>query len=167
MNQPDLLPTEADMVQKTFVTKNGKANFLCPACGRSKHMDVSKYGDIKKEVRLKCTCACKHVFSVTLERRRHVRKAVNLKGNISFGKLSQPVRIVDVSRLGLKIRAENELVFTVEDKVIVDFVLDDVHHSKVSKEMIVKIIHGKEAGLKFTSGDHYDKFGNYILYHFN
>jgi hypothetical protein len=155
------------MNQKAFVTKSGSATFLCPECGKAKHMDVSKFSNITKEVKLKCTCSCKHVFSVILERRQHVRKNVNLKGQLTFGKKCEPVDVIDISRLGLKIRAAKPLDLNIQDKVVLAFVLDDINQSRVSKSLIVKTIHKNEVGLKFVSDEHYDKFGNYILYQLN
>ena len=112
------------MTQKAFITKSGKANFTCPECGKVKQMDVTPFKDIDKEVKLKCTCTCKHVFSVTLERRRHFRKPVDLEGQLIIRDLKVPVRVIDVSRLGLKIQTINPLDLNIGRNAVITFVLD-------------------------------------------
>ncbi|MBU1341838.1 MAG: PilZ domain-containing protein [Proteobacteria bacterium] len=155
------------MTQKAFVTKSGKANFSCPECGKVRQMDVSQFNNVKKEVKLKCTCSCKYVFSITLERRIHIRKKVDLKGNILLGKKKYPVTIVDISRFGLKIRANGILDLKIEDKVVIEFTLDDAQESTVSKDVIIKTIKQTDIGVAFSSLDHYDKLGTYLLFHFS
>ncbi len=152
------------MIQKAFITKRGKANFSCPECNKTRQMNVSQFKDIEKEVKLKCKCSCGHTFSVILERRQYIRKAVNLNGELIVKKLKLPVRVVDVSRMGLKIQTRNDLNLEIDSKVIVNFVLDDVGQSRISKELIVKSNNATSIGLEFLSPDHYDKFGNYILF---
>jgi len=156
------------MIQKVFVTKKGNANFTCPECSNIKQMDVSKFCNIDKKVTLKVTCSkCKHKFSVGLERRQHVRKTVALDGflNIKNNKIS--VKIIDISRLGLKIKTTAKLDLNIGDKLILDFVLDDVTHSKVSKEVMIKKMNEREIGVQFLSLDHYDKLGSYLLFQFS
>ncbi len=130
-------------------------------------MDVSRYVKINKEVKLKCTCTCTHVFSVTLERRKHLRKIVNLKGNAIFEKKKYPINVIDISRLGLKIRTKEVLNFKPEDTVMIDFILDDATASSVSKEVVIRTINETDIGVEFLSLDHYDKLGTYLLFHFN
>lgn len=152
------------MAQKVFVTKNGKANVSCPKCGIVKPMDVSRFQALNKEVRLKCTCSCKHVFPIQLERRQHIRKTVNLRGELYYKNKSTHVVIVDVSRLGIKIKTRNPLQLEIGNKVVLKFILDDVGKSRVTKEAEIKSITSATMGLAFSSTDHYDKFGHYILF---
>jgi 5-keto 4-deoxyuronate isomerase len=152
------------MSQKAFVTKSGKANFKCPECNKVKQMDVSRYTDIDKEVKLKCTCACKHVFSVLLERRRHIRKNVALEGQLFCEGQQSLIMVVDVSRIGLRLKTSKKLKLNVGSKAVVKFTLDDVHRSMVSKEVVIKSVSDRSVGVEFLSYDHYDKFGNYILF---
>ncbi len=156
------------MIQKVFVTKKGKANFTCPECSIIKQMDVSKFGNINKKVNLKVTCSkCKYKFSVDLERRQHVRKTVELEGFLNIKNEKFSVKIVDISRLGLKIKTTTLLDLNIGDKMILDFVLDDATHSNVSKEVKIKKINERDIGVEFLSLDHYDKLGTYLLFQFN
>lgn len=155
------------MAPKVFVTKTGKANITCPQCGKVKQMDAARFNSVKKEIKLKCTCTCKNVFPITLERRQHVRKPVDLKGVLLWKETKTPIRIEDVSRIGLKVVTSTPLKIAPETKVTLRFILDDVWKSKIAKEVVVKSVNENVLGMAFVSPDHYDKFGNYILFQFD
>lgn len=153
------------MAQKIFITKSGKTNIICPECGKIKQVDVSRFTHTEKAVSLKITCPCGHVFSATLERRLHFRKSVNLQGKTVFKNKRYELRILDISRLGLKIRTERALDIQKGEKFVIGFTLDDPGRSQVEKEVIVRKVDGTDLGVEFTSSDHYDKFGPYLLFH--
>ena len=155
------------MTQKIFITKSGKANISCPECGKTQQMDVSQFGKVEKKVKLKCKCSCKNVFPVVLERRMQSRKPVDFPGNLLIGSKNYPINIVDISKNGLKIRTKGILDLQIEDKVTIEFVLDDPDESKISKQVIVRKINEIKIGVEFVSKDHYDKFGPYLLFHLN
>lgn len=149
---------------KTFVTRSGKANITCPECNKVRQMNVSRFRKMNKEIRLKCTCTCNHVFTIVLERRQHIRIEVDLKGNLNYNNQKIPVRVTDVSRVGMKIRCHQKLDIKLGEKLLVNFILDDITKSRITKEVIVKTINPFFVGTAFVSSDHYDKFGNYILF---
>ena len=155
------------MAQKVFITKSGKANITCPECGKAKPMDVSKFIHVDKAVSLKVTCSCGHGFSVTIERRLHFREPVNLNGQVVYKDKKYLLKILDISRLGLKIRTEMEMDIQKGEKIIIDFILDDPGKSRVEKEVLVRKVNGTDIGVEFLSNDHYDKFGPYLLFHFS
>ena len=158
---------EIDMVQKVFLTQSGKADFFCPECQTRKQMDISKFVHIDKEIKLKITCKCSHIFSVVLERRKHVRKDVRLSGILIDGKKQYPVIIMDISRLGLKIKTKQVLDLNIDDKILVKFTLDDAKESRVSKDVIITKIDQEYISTRFLSQEHYDTFGTYLLFHFD
>jgi len=154
------------MIQKIFITRSGKANITCAQCGKVSGTDVSKFKHTDKAVNLKVTCACGHKFSVILERRLHIRKGVDLKGTLTFKDKKYGMKIFDISRMGLKLRTEIILAIQEGERLVIDFILDDFGKSRVEKEVIVKKTNGTDIGVEFTSHNHYDKFGPYILFHF-
>ena len=155
------------MTERVFLTKSGTANIACPLCGEVKQMDVSKFRDSKKEVRLKCTCKCKHAFSVILERRLQARKQVFLQGVVLRSEKQFPVDILNISRMGLRIKTKDPLDIKLLDRVNIEFELDDATRSLVRKKMIARSIRKNEIGLEFVDRNHYDKLGPYLLFHFN
>ena len=153
------------MTQKVFLNQSGKASFSCPECGKTRQMDVSKFKNIGKEVKLKVTCACKHKFPVILERRQYIRKQVALKGKIYLSDGQYHVQVINISRYGMRIKTNGALNINLMDKVILEVQLDDATQSIVKREMIVKTIKIPELGLEFVEKNHYDKLGSYLLFH--
>ncbi len=155
------------MVYKIFVASSGKASFKCPECGKTRLLDVSKFCSLNKKIRLKYKCKCGCSSSLELERRKHIRKKVNLKAELVFKNKTCRATVIDISRLGLKIRAEKELDLEIGTRLVVNFVLDDATSSRVSKEVVVRTVKGNDVGAEFLSRDHYDKLGPYLLFHFS
>lgn len=154
------------MAEKIFLTKSAKAVVLCPQCGKAKMMDFERFIDMNREIKLKITCKCSHVFKVILERRRHARKHVRLPGGLIGGNKNYPITILDISRMGMRLRTKEVLGLNPEDKVAIGFILDDAGKSKVSKEVVIKKIDKQYIYVEFLSQHHYDKFGTYLLYNF-
>ncbi len=152
------------MVQRVFASKNQIAAFTCPKCGKVRQMDVSGYMDIDKQVKLKYKCLCKHSFSVILERRGFVRKESKLVGSIIQKNIKHIITISNISRYGLKIIMFRKIDLEIGDRLHIEFTLDDKNRSVVFKDVIVKNIDNKEAGVEFPSHEHYDKFGAYLLF---
>jgi len=155
------------MTQKIFLTRNGKARLVCPECGKTKLMDINRFSHIDKEIKLKITCKCSNIFSVILERRKHVRRGVNLPGILIIGNKKHIIKVIDISRLGLKIRVEETLDINFESNAVIEFILDDTGGSRVSKDVVIRKIDHEYIGVTFISQDHYDKFGTYLLFHFD
>jgi len=154
------------MAEKIFLTKNAEAVVLCPECGKTKMIDFERFIDADREIKLKVTCKCSHVFSVILERRKHVRKQVDFHGGLINGSKKYSIDVIDISRMGLKLRTEEVLDLNYDDKVVIEFILDDADGSKISKEVIIRKIDKEYIGAEFLSQSHYDNFGKYLLYDF-
>lgn len=154
-------------MQKIFLTSSLKARITCPECLHEKQMDVSRFCKSGNAVKLKCTCRCGHHFNVLLERRKHIRRAVDLEGQLTVGSERWQIRVADISRLGLKLKVPEEIAVEVGTKVTVSFRLDDSANSSVTKDVKVSSVHGLEIGVEFLSHDHYDPLGPYLLFHFS
>ncbi len=162
------------MIQKLFADKNNTILVTCPKCGHERYKDVSIYLDLTldQSVQLKYNCPCGHHFSLLIERRRYIRKCVNLKGTLICHKHKSKtpvldILILDISRYGLKIKLIDKFKIEKGQRVVIQFQLDDQFKSNVSKEAIVKNVISSTIGVEFLSHDHYDKFGPYIMFNFN
>ncbi|MCG8683351.1 MAG: PilZ domain-containing protein [Desulfobacterales bacterium] len=155
------------MIKKIFVTPSLQAVIPCPSCGKSYSKDVSKFIGHKAEVRLKYKCKCQHTFSILLERRRFVRKKVNLKGFVIGKNDKTPLTVVDISQHGIQISIASKVPYTVGDVLQIEFILDDSNHSKISRQIqIRRVVPPVKFGCEFTNHDHYDDLGKYFLYNF-
>ncbi|MFH2093631.1 MAG: PilZ domain-containing protein [Pseudomonadota bacterium] len=158
--------------QKIFISKNQTANISCSECKKNHIMDVSEFLGLKKAIRLTYKCLCGNTFPVLLERRKYVRKNVNFNGSLICGGkeyscLIVDIVVMDISRYGLKVKLLKKLDLSVNQKIIINFELDDKNHSKISKEAFIRTINPPNIGVEFLYSEHYDKFGAYILFHFN
>jgi len=143
------------------------ANFICPECGKSKQKDVSKFIGHETQVKLKYKCDCQHSFFVILERRRSKRKKVQLNGHIIQGSKKYAITIEDLSKQGVRIKMVGDFHFKEEERIEIEFILDDPISSKISKEVrIKKIISPEDIGCEFISFDHDGNLGKYFLFYY-
>lgn len=157
------------MSQKAFIANDNTATFVCPKCQKSKTANVSKYKHIEQAVRVKFKCPCGHSYSVILERRKHIRKQLNLSGNFVNKKNSERgnMIITDLSRSGLRLRLNFAQELEPGDRLDLEFTLDDKPRSVVKKEVIVRSVQDLSIGVEFVHSEHFDKLGPYLLFHFN
>jgi hypothetical protein len=174
-------------MQKVFIGENNRVTIVCPRCGKSKDIDVTPYLTARKTaqitLRLKCSaCDCGHkscqdcieynctngnVFAIQLERRKFYRKKVLLTGTLfDIEDRKHPVKILDLSRTGLKMSIHGIKNITPGQKLKASFILDDAKESKVYKEFIVRKAAEKTITGEFIdtqSFDHYDKMIGFYL----
>jgi predicted RNA-binding Zn-ribbon protein involved in translation (DUF1610 family) len=157
------------MSQKAFIAKDNTATFVCPECQKSKTADVSKYKHIEKAVRVKFKCPCGHSYSVLLERRKHIRKHLNLSGMFINKRNSKKgnITITDLSRSGLRLKLNFSQDLKPGDKLDLEFTLDDKVRSLVKKEVVVRSVNDLSVGVEFIHSEHFDKLGPYLLFHFD
>ena len=137
-------------VSKTYVRPDNSAVLNCPHCGRQKSIAVDSYRGDKHELKVKC--GCNKIFTVNLEFRKRVRKNTYLRGtyiNHSQKDCSGDVFIQNISVAGLEFTSLYVQNFKVEDELTVKFILDDEHHSKISKDAIVRDVRQRSVGCEF------------------
>jgi hypothetical protein len=166
------------MLEKVFVNENNIAVFICPECKKSRNVDVSKYKNLCKASKIKCNCPCGHSYNAILEKRKHYRKQTNLPGiyvnivsSIGTNFLEEvgrgTLRVTDISRTGIQFTLNIQHDFSINDKILVEFRLDDKQKTLIKKEVIIKNINGLKIGAEFLSIDPSDPsdkaIGFYLL----
>lgn len=155
------------MVTKIFVNADLQATIPCPECKNTYQKDVSKFIGHKKEVKLKYTCKCKHQFTVLLERRRFIRKDKELNGYLISDRRKTPLKVLDISKYGIKLKLFSKNQPAVGDILTLEFILDDPGHSRVTTKVKIKrLLFPDTLGCEFLDPDHYDNLGKYFLFHF-
>ncbi|OQY57522.1 MAG: hypothetical protein B6245_16595 [Desulfobacteraceae bacterium 4572_88] len=140
-------------LKKVFINNN-MASFVCPKCKKTVTMDVSKYKDINRAVRIEGQCVCGHSHTVLLERRKHYRKEVIIPGEYVFGRKRGMMTVMDLSRSGLKFEADETGKLRVGDKLSVRFRLEDTNRTLIEKEVVIRTISGGNIlGSEFSSRD--------------
>lgn len=145
-------------MQKVFVTGENKAAFACPECEQTRTVDVTQYKELDRAVKIKVKCACGHVYTAALERRRQFRKQVNFKGTyyrLTEGRYTGKGQMVvsDLSRTGLKLRLNDNPNLNPGDRLFVEFHLDDFKSSFIQKEVVIRKVDGFELGTEFAAVD--------------
>lgn len=148
------------MVKKIYVSKNKTATFVCPECGKIREMNLAKYKKLDQSSKVTCKCSCGHTYPVLLVQRQFYRKKTDLVGIYtyiisSFGddyceEIGKGiVKIKDLSRTGLLIEVNKNHSFKKDDKLLIEFTLDDKKKSLIKKEVIVKKVEDQLVGVEF------------------
>jgi hypothetical protein len=150
---------------KTFVRPNGTAVLTCPYCDRQKEITVASFRGHKHKLKVKCFC--KNSFTVFLEFRKSLRKITQLPGafvNHSQNSTKCHLLVLDVSLIGLTFSSLDALIVNKGDELSIEFTLDDGHHTKISRDAIVRNIRPGAVGVEFekTSGVVDGSLGYYI-----
>lgn len=159
----------SENLPRTFMNEKLKATFTCPKCHKVKVMDVSQFKDVNKAViKVKATCPCGHKYSVLLERRKEIRKEVNLPGTYYViehgGEVKGRVTIRDLSRSGLRFKMDLPREFEIGETIRLEFTLNDRENSLIKRNVIIRSQYQTFVGASFQSKEHYDKLGPYLLY---
>ena len=156
------------MPTKVFVNSNLTANFTCVECGVVNQKDVSKYIKHDKVVKLKYRCpSCKHSFSTLLERRRSIRKIVNLTGCLKKNSKKYSIIVEDISKHGFGITIVEKVSIKIGEQIEIEFNLDDTPKSIIQRVVLVKkiFLHNK-IGCEFPSSEHTGNLGKYFLFNY-
>ena len=129
---------------KIFVRDNGRALFVCPACGFTHEIDVSKYKDRGAQT-LHARCRCQKVLAINFDFRGHARKDVDLSGSFrvldrGMTHMKGVMMVRNLSLTGIAFDPTSGAEPMVGQKVAVEFHLNDRKVSHIEKEVIVRSI---------------------------
>ncbi len=163
-----------DSDKKIFVPSNLVATFSCPSCKKSVRKDVSKFFKNKTLLKLKCKCSCQNRFLVILERRRSIRKVVhleghlkkiNLKNHIIQKLLKYTIKVENLSKHGFRIKLLKKVPLKVGEKVKIEFNLNNLNKSKVSRTVrVIKMLSQIDVCCEFLFSDRDNNLGDQLLF---
>jgi len=157
------------MFEKVYITSDQMANFVCPKCGRSKRVDVSRYANLDRLVNVKVKCPCGYAYTSLLEKRKKYRRATNLHGSyiriIAGKEMSQGLMTVkNLSATGMKLHVGCNHGCEVGDALQVEFHLDDTQRSLIIKQVVVRNIYPSEIGTELAPTETVDKAIGFYLF---
>lgn len=133
------------------VQNDSTATVACPVCETSKTLSVALYQNIKHTVRVHCACGT--IFLALLEFRRHYRRRINLKGTYrtvhQHHHCSGKMLISDISQGGLKCLVSNYSGLQEGYVLNLDYRLSDIQQSKISRQAVIRHVHGMTVGCEF------------------
>lgn len=151
------------MPDKVFVPLNAMATLRCPVCGRVEEKDVSELMGHATMTEMKCSCSCRHRYSVLLERRRAFRKSVLLEGSLVSSSESYSVVVENVSLYGARLKMQEASLLEDGQEVQIEFTLDDPVASKIFRTARVKkFLSPTNIGCEFFSNAADDSLDRYL-----
>jgi hypothetical protein len=147
------------------------ATFVCPKCHKSKTVNVSKYAELDKKVKVSVRCPCGYAYISILEKRKRYRKETNLPGSYSRfvdGKQMDGglMRVKDLSTIGMKLQIDGDNDCDVGDIIQVEFHTDDAQRAYIQKKLIIRNINGKIIGTELAPTEGVDKALGFYLFNY-
>lgn len=158
-----------EMNQKVYITSKQMATISCPKCNRSKTVDVSKYANIDKIVKINVKCPCGHAYKAILEKRKKYRKETDLAGTFIHFIDGKPktrglMTVKDLSTSGLKLQLNVKQNFAIGDHMQVEFHLNDAHRTLIKKTVIIRNQREQFIGAEFAPFESIDKALGFYLF---
>ncbi len=140
-----------------FVSDDNRITLNCPNCGTVTETNVSKFKEIKREIKIRCKC--KKIFSCLLEFRKHYRKRVKLAGEyVNLRNKESDVMVVsDISLGGISFRTIKQHTIKKGDDLTLTFKLDDKKKTEIRIQAKVMSIYNYNVGTKFLGPHPYKK----------
>jgi hypothetical protein len=157
------------MTEKVYITSQQMATFVCPKCSRSKTVNVSKYTNLEKLIKVNVKCPCGHAYTSILEKRKQYRKITNLAGTYIHFIDGRPISrgvmtVADISATGMKLRLNTALNCSTGDHLDVEFNLDDTNRALIKKHVIIRNIYSTNLGVEFGPAEALDKALGFYLF---
>jgi len=156
------------MVEKVYITNTNMATFICPQCEKTLTVDVTRYAQTEKTVKVKSKCSCGNTWTSVLEKRKQYRKGANLKGIYKYivdgeemdrGKMT----IVDISAGGVKLKLDVDRNLKTGHLLKLEFTLDDSKQTRIQKTVIIRNANSPYYGAAFRDADLYDPVMGFYL----
>jgi hypothetical protein len=161
------LPGDFAVDSYTVYTHKGtNPSYVCPGCETTKKekLTPTQVRD-KWTIEFMCTCGCS--FSVSVEHRDFYRKLTNLEGsyqNPSKGGKYELMQVLNLSMSGIGFITQTFNTLSVDDRIRMNFILDDKKQSIVKKEGVVRHVYGNSVGCEFTDTENIDRnFAFYLM----
>ncbi len=155
------------MEQKVIIDNLDTARLACPKCERNKILQLSGYNLLKRHTRVKYKCNCGHTYIVLLEKKPIPPQDRMLTGTFTSAEergCSGKMIIKRLNSHGLILKTNIDQKILPGGNLMLEFVLDDVKQSIVKKQVRILAINGRYLTAEFTSTEHFDNLGPYLLF---
>ncbi len=150
--------------QTVFPRDDGLVLISCPQCGNQESVPMGKYDKLRNALTVDCPCGNR--FAAVLEKRRTLRKRVQLEGYFSVNgdlvptgsdsSIWGPIMVIDLSKDGLRFSSEKANLIQPGDILMVRFNLDNTNKALIHKAVHVISVSDMEVGCRFEGADNYD-----------
>ena len=150
--------------QRVFVREDGLILLTCPHCDLQESVTTARFEELGNAVTV--LCACRNRFAAVLEKRRSIRKAVQLEGYFTIdgdygsenakGNIWGPMVVKNLSKSGLRFYTPKTNLINTGDLLMVRFNLNNSNKALIHKKAQVILLQNSEVGCRFEGADEYD-----------
>ena len=136
-------------MEKYYVGDTNRVKIKCPNCGLEKKINVLKFKDTHKRLKVKCKCG--EVFRFTLDFRGYYRKNVRFTGEYFAKGKSGEIIIEDISKNGINFRTTKPHDFSKDDLAELIFTLDNPVGMEIRTRVKIIWINDRSVGVQFMN----------------
>ena len=156
-------------VKAMSVDAHGMVSLNCPFCGDSSVKRAESFLNSNQPNGINITCSsCGKAYEIQIDLRKAFRKKTFFDG--FYSKLGTPggfekMTIVDLSLGGCSFLASGKHSLNPDDRIKVVFNLDNTQHTKIEKDVVVRVVKGRQIGCEFaaTAGGYNPDIGFYFM----
>ncbi|MBW1726952.1 MAG: PilZ domain-containing protein [Deltaproteobacteria bacterium] len=138
-------------MEKVYVGRTNQVKIICPKCELEKNINVFKFKDTHK--RLKVQCKCGEEFRLSLDFRKYYRKKVQLSGEYFIHEKNErdDILIIDISMTGTNFTTFKPHNFSKDDLVELKFNLDNPMKTEIHTTIKIKWVNDRNVGAQFNN----------------
>ena len=138
-------------MEKVFVGRTNEVKIICPKCELEKNINVFKFKDTHKRLKVKCKCG--EEFRLTLDFRKYYRKKVQFAGECFIHEKNErdDILIIDISMTGINFTTFKPHNFSRDDTVELKFNLDNPTKTEIQTTVRIKWINDRNIGAQFNN----------------
>jgi transcription elongation factor Elf1 len=145
-----------EMSVKTIsVNEKGMVFLNCPFCENSSRRRAESFPNSNQPNGISITCSsCGKTYEIQLDFRKAFRKITFFDG--FYSKLGSPggfekMTVIDLSLGGCSFLASGKHSLNPDDRIKLVFNLDNAQHTKIEKDIVVRIVKGRQIGCEFIA----------------
>jgi len=138
-------------MEKVFVCRTNEVKIICPKCELEKNINVFKFKDTHKRLKVKCKCG--EEFRLALDFRKYYRKKIQLAGECFIHEKNErdDILIIDISMTGINFTTFKPHNFSEDDSVELKFNLDNPTKTEIQTTVRIKWINDRNIGAQFNN----------------
>ncbi len=144
-------------MNKVYVDDTKHITIVCPKCGFTTRIDITKLKKSKNILKAKCKCS--EVFQFTLEFRKHYRKTVRLPGEYTAQKSGEKGEIIveNISLGGIQFVTIRPHQISTDDTLELKFKLDNPTKTEIQRSTKVVWIWDRNVGVQYIGPKLFEK----------
>ena len=142
-------------VKNISVDEKGMVYLNCPFCGDSSRRRAESFPNSNQPNGVSVIClSCGKTYEIQIDVRKAFRKKTFFDG--FYSKAGSPsgfekMTVVDLSLGGCSFLASSRHSLNPDDRIKLVFNLDDAQHTKIEKEVVVRIVKDRQIGCEFIA----------------